>query len=141
MIEDNITLIVGGQEYYGWNKLRLTRAIEHCSSDFDIEVTERWAGHDRPWQIKPFSPCVVRVGDTTVLTGYIDQYNPAYDDKSHTVHVSGRSKTEDLIDCCPESGTGQFAGYRLDQVARALCNLSAALTSSAPMLAVRRPSM
>jgi prophage tail gpP-like protein len=119
---DILTLTVNGQQYSGWTKVRVSRALEHCASDFDIEVSERWADSSQPlpWQIKPFDSCVLAIDGAPILTGYIDEYLPTYDAKTHTVRVTGRSKTEDLVDCMPDVGNGQFNGYALDQVAKAL---------------------
>ena len=55
-----------------------------------------------------------------VLTGYIDNYLPEVEADRHAVRITGRSKTEDIIDCTPDIPGGQFAGYKLDAIARAI---------------------
>ena len=55
-----------------------------------------------------------------VLTGYIDNYLPEVEADRHAVRVTGRSKTEDIVDCTPDIAGGQFAGYKLDAIARAI---------------------
>jgi prophage tail gpP-like protein len=45
---------------------------------------------------------------------------PGYTAHEHTVRVTGRSKTQDLIDCTPDVPGGQFSGYKLDQIAEAI---------------------
>ncbi len=117
--KNTITLHVDGREYTGWTSVRITRGIDRMASDFDISVTEGWSG-GVPWQIRPFSPCVVRIGADPVLTGYVDRYAPKYAGNAHTVQIRGRSKTEDIIDCSPEIDGSQFRGCKLDQIARAV---------------------
>lgn len=121
---DNITLTVGGTVYEGWKDIRITRAIEHCAADFEISVSERWAGQsgDPPWQIKPFDPCTVAVDGELLITGYVDHYGPSYDARGHGVRIGGRSKTCDIIDCMPDIPGGQFVNYKLDKIARAVCS-------------------
>ena len=85
-----------------------------------IAVAERWSGQSDPWQIKPFSDCEVLIGGELVLTGYVDGYVPSYDARGHGVRIAGRSKTEDVIDCTPDLPGGQFSGYTLDRIARAI---------------------
>ena len=140
---EEFALTVGGKIYEGWTSVRVTRAVNQGCSDFELEVTERWAGQGRPWQIKRFDPCTISSGGGLLLTGYIDDYMPSYDGNSHTVRVAGRSKTCDLVDCMPDVGSGEFAGYRIDQVARNLAgqfgigvvtqgSMGAALPTTAP---------
>jgi prophage tail gpP-like protein len=97
--------------------------LDRCATDFDLSVSERWPGQDEPWQITPYSECVVSLGPDPVLTGYVDAYRPGYDRASHTVRIHGRSRTEDLIDCTPDIQSGQFAGYTLEAIARSICAL------------------
>lgn len=121
---DTVSLTVGGMNYTGWNKIRVTRGIERCTADFEIEVTEKWADSNSPlpWQIKPFMPCTLAIGGDLVLTGYVDNYEPSYSATEHTVKVGGRSKTCDVVDCVPDVGSGQFSGYTVAQIATALCS-------------------
>jgi hypothetical protein len=39
------------------------------------------------------------------------------------VRITGCSKTEDIVDCTPDIRGGQFAGYKLDAIARAIASL------------------
>ena len=110
-------LTIGRTAFAGWTALRVTRGIDRMAADFDISVTEGTAG----MVIPPFSPCTLSIGKDLVLTGYVDVRDPSYDADMHLVHISGRSKTEDLIDCSPEITGGQFKGYSLDAIARAVC--------------------
>jgi prophage tail gpP-like protein len=119
---DAIELTVNGNIYTGWTEVRIVRALNQCASAFELTVTERWAGvNDKPWQIRRFDECTLSIAGMLVLTGYIDLYEPAYDSKSHTVHVTGRSKTCDLVDCMPDLAPDEFEGYKLDQIAKSLC--------------------
>ena len=118
---DDVTLVIGGQRYSGWTDIHITRAITQFCAAFQISVSERWLGQSSPWPIQPWSPCQVFLGSDLVLTGYVDSYNPSYAKDSHHVHIVGRSKTQDLVDCSPEIDGGQFNGYKLDAIARAIC--------------------
>jgi prophage tail gpP-like protein len=118
---ETMTLIAGGNVYAGWTGISITRALDRMATSFSIEASERWAGQDQPWQLPPFTPCVIKIGADVVLTGYIDDYDPELSGTTHNVKVTGRSKTEDVIDCTPDLQSGQFNGYTLDQIARAIC--------------------
>lgn len=98
---NEVILSVGGIEYSGWKSVRITTGIERLARDFSLEVTRKWPGSDITHRIRPGDLCVVKIGEDTVLTGYIDAVPINYDGSAVTVGVHGRSKTSDLIDCTP----------------------------------------
>ena len=128
MSADLIGLTVAGRRYVGWTQARVSRGVDRCASDFDIEVTEAWANDSKPWQIAPFDPCTIQVGNNTdgwtnVLTGYVESYDPQFNGTQHTVRVRGRSKTGDLIECTPDIASGQFIGYTVAAIVKSICAL------------------
>lgn len=105
-----VRLLVNGAEYGGWKSVRIAAGIERQARDFDLEVTDRWPGQTTlPRRIQPGDACQVFIGADLVLTGYVDATPIKYDGKSVSVAVKGRSKTADLVDCCPLP-TGQALG-------------------------------
>ncbi len=120
---DSLTLTVAGRRYEGWTAIRVTRGIDRCVADFDIQVTERWANQDLPWRILPFAPVTLWAGQDLLLTGYVDTYAPAFGPDQHAVHITGRSKTADLVDCTPDIAGGQYAGYSYAAICRAVAGL------------------
>ncbi len=117
---ETITLTIGGRRFSGWTELRVTRGIDRCVADFDIAVMGRWAPQDLPWRILPFAPAVLMVGGDVLVTGYVDTVAPAFGPNQHAVRVTGRSKTEDLVDCTPDIPGGQYAGYPFAAICRAI---------------------
>lgn len=123
--DEEITLAIGEARYDGWLEIAITRSLNQMAGNFSIGVTEGWTNGDTfeantAWQIKVFDACRVYVGRDLVLTGYVDDYNPAFSARDHKVAVAGRSKTMDIVDCMPDLKGGQFTGYKLDQIARAV---------------------
>ena len=119
-VDPNIPqLRVGGRIYTDFLDLEVSREIDRMSSRFVVHVAERWTdGAKDPWQIRRFDPFTLSFSNDLVLTGYVDAYRPEFDRASHNVEIVGRSKTQDIIDCTPDLPGGQFAGYRLDAIAR-----------------------
>jgi prophage tail gpP-like protein len=62
----------------------------------------------------------VALGPDPVITGYVDGYRPRFGSGSHSVAISGVSMTGDLADCSAMVPGGQFSGYGLAAIARAL---------------------
>lgn len=105
-----VRLVVNGAEYGGWKSVRIEAGIERQARSFDLEVTDRWPGQTSvPRRIQPGAACQLFIGANLVMTGYVDATPIKYDGKSIGVGVKGRSKTADLVDCCPIP-TGQAIG-------------------------------
>ncbi len=108
---NEVTLLVGGMEYGGWKSVRIEAGIDRQARSFDLEVTSRWPGNTNiASRIKPGDVVQVKIGIDLVLTGYVDATPIKYDGKSYSIGIKGRSKTADLVDCCPvdgSAGTGQ----------------------------------
>ena len=94
-----VSILVNGKAYGGWESVSITRSLENASASFQLSVTERFPGQRQPLRIVPGDACQVRIDEDLVITGYVDQVNPSHDASSHSISVSGRSKTADLIDC------------------------------------------
>lgn len=111
MSANDVTLRVAGQDFGGWKSVRIEAGIERQARSFDLEVTDKWPGNTEvTTRIKPGDDCEVRIGDDLVLTGYVDATPIQYDGKTYSVAVRGRSKTADLVDCCPPDSASAVTG-------------------------------
>ncbi|WP_307734445.1 phage baseplate assembly protein [Xanthomonas albilineans] len=122
--ENRVRLVVGGQDFSGWKKIRIEAGIERQARSFELEVTDRWPGSTAAatadtapplWRrIRPFDACQVFIGNDLVLTGYVDATPIQYDGQRVSVTVKGRSRTCDLVDCCtPDTGRAPAATHSL----------------------------
>lgn len=98
---NDVTLLVNGTAYGGWKSVRIAAGIERLARDFDLEVTSKWPGSNIEQRIQKGDACEVFIGTELMLTGYVDATPIRYDGNSVTVGIKGRSKTADLVDCCP----------------------------------------
>ena len=117
---DDLTLIVGESRLAGWTRIRVTRGIERCPSDFELELTEKYPGVATDLVVQPGDPCQVLLGNDIVITGYIDRFVPSFDKRNHRISVTGRSKCADLVDCAAEWPGGQITGSSVLQIAQKL---------------------
>lgn len=118
---NTVRLVVNGQEYGGWKSIKIEAGIERQARSFDLEVTDQWPGQsDIPRRIQPGELCQVFIGDDLVVTGYVDGTPVKYDGRTVTVGVRGRSKTADLVDCCPievvKASSGSASGRWADVI-------------------------
>lgn len=117
----DVRLKVGGMLYGGWQEVRIVRSMTEIAGKFELSVTERWSGQDTPRPIRPGEECQLLVDDVPVITGYVDDVEISYDDQSHTVAVSGRDKTGDLVDCSAPNKDKQRFNLTLLALAKKLC--------------------
>jgi len=82
--------------FVGWTDVQITRNMNQATSTFSVKTTEH---PENTANLVSGSKCEISYEGQTILTGIVDSINLAYDDKSHTLSVSGRSLTKDLVDC------------------------------------------
>lgn len=114
-------LYVGTSIYGGWQRLSVTRSIEQIANGFELEVTERWPGQSTSRPIRPGEKCTLKLGDETVITGYVDDAEPAYDKEARSLSIRGRDATGYLVDCSAIHKAGQWANTPLDRIASGVC--------------------
>lgn len=116
-----ITLQVNGYNYGGWQTVRVTLGMEQLAGCFELTVSERWSGQDKMWKILPGNECRLFIGNTPIITGYVDEICPEYDHGSHSVRISGRDRTGALVDCSAIHKSGEWKDASLDRIAADLC--------------------
>lgn len=124
-MSDVVTLAIenanSGLRYDGWTTVQITRGMEQAANSFSLSVTERWPWQETARPIQPGESCTVRIDDDVVIRGYVDDVNPSYDATQHTVAVSGRDTTGDLVDCSAIHKSGEWHNRTLLQIAKDLC--------------------
>ena len=109
---DELTVEANGRAVSGWKSIEITRRLDAASGSFRLEIQ-----HVEPWPITAGGEVRIFIGGDLVVTGYVDTIEAAIERDSTSLVVSGRDRTEDLVDCAvPESPT-ELARVTLEQVA------------------------
>lgn len=116
LVDTDVSLEVGGISWKGWGEIRVTRGCERCPGDFDLGVTEKYSDATK-LDVQPGQSCVLKSGDQTLITGYVDLYGSGYDAANHGVRVSGRSKCQDLVDTHAIVPNGQLGNCTIRTLA------------------------
>ena len=117
----DVQLKIADKLYGGWLSISIQRSIEQLAGQFSLGVTERWSGQSTPWPIRPGDACEVQIDGESVITGYVDDVEIAYDAGSHSMSVSGRDRTGDLVDCSAPIKNSSWRNKTLLGVAEILC--------------------
>jgi len=89
-----IELEVNSQRFVGWSSISVGRSIEMASGRFQFEAL----GQREGFPISQGAEVKVFVEDELFISGFIEQISTRYDTENHSVLISGRDKTADLID-------------------------------------------
>lgn len=115
---DEVRLVIDGSVYAGWTSVQVTLLAEGFPPSFSVSATVP------PDADLPFGEgvdCVVKMGNDTVVTGYVDRVRDFGDSETHAIQIAGRGKTQDLVDCGAEWPSHQMIGGNALVVAQRLC--------------------
>lgn len=137
-----VALAVNGQRYSGWKSVRITRSIESISGSFELGLSERWTNQSKPWPIRQGDECMVLIDGAAVITGFIDKREIEFDSAAHSIAVSGRDRTGDLVDSSALLDKWEFKNVSVLDLAKKLCDphrVSVALQSGLVLPAATLP--
>lgn len=118
---NKVTLWVGGQVHEGWTDTAINLNLDHMAGDFRLTLTEEYLadGQLQRMPVKAGAACRLGIDGNTVLTGWVDSHNPGYTATSHSVTISGRDKTGDLVDCSTQ--VKEYLNQKLEVIASDMC--------------------
>jgi prophage tail gpP-like protein len=113
------TIEINGTRYRDWETVAVEAAYPNVHRTAIFTVSEREpAGHLAASQIKPQDECTIRLGDDTVLTGYVVQRQGFLDANNHAVLIEAYSKPSDGVRTSHVPGTVQWKGKTIVEIAR-----------------------
>lgn len=112
-------LLVNGRAFDGWETVTVRRSVEAVAGTFELKVTDRWADLSEPWPLFAGDACTLRLGAETVISGYIDETRTSISGDSHEMSVTGRDRTQDVVDCSAEPK--EYRNNRLEMIATDQC--------------------
>jgi len=121
---DNLKLLVDGKNIFGWKEISIRRSMESLCAAFS--VTLRYENTPEVDAIVPEKPVSVLIVDsetnteTLVLTGYVDTRPRKLTANQNTLSITGRDKTQDLVDCSAIVKSNTILQSTIGQIARLL---------------------
>ena len=97
MNDNEVSLTIGGSVFENWTSFSITTELNTIAPAFSVGMVSQSISLKN--NLEPGRPVTVKIGEDTVLTGYIEQTPVSYSATSANVGIAGRSKTCDLIDC------------------------------------------
>jgi prophage tail gpP-like protein len=110
----DILLEVEGTAYSGFTDISVTKNIENLSGEFTFSSTEPEKINNIP--LKNGAVARVLINGIPVITGFIDPIINNIDISTHSISVSGRDKTSDIIDSSAPLGLNIQSNISLKSV-------------------------
>ena len=90
-----ITLEVKGNKFKGFTDISVFRSVETISGSFSFSATN---DDVVSFPIKAGDPCRILIKNESVIDGFVESLQVSYDADTHSIALSGRDKTADVID-------------------------------------------
>lgn len=125
-IAGDVALTVDGEIHRGWRSAKVSLGLDAAAAEISIELAERWSQTQDAAQvrrsIRPGAAFSLSLEDEVVVEGFLDALEVSYDEKDHTLTVTGRERTGDLVDCAAQvDGPHEFSGVGLEEAVRRIC--------------------
>lgn len=105
-----ISLAVNGVRIYGWESVEISKSMTSLCGTFSLSQSATRDGVNlEHLPVFPGDRVQIWRDDVLIMTGFVDDTSPSIDSSSHTIGVSGREITGDLVDC-GLLATGKNAG-------------------------------
>lgn len=88
-------LLVDGVEYSGWTSGAVTLRLDALTNTFAFSLTSKEA---KPLPFRGGEECQVLVDGEKILTGHIEIVNVEGSAENHSISITGRNKTGDILD-------------------------------------------
>lgn len=121
----DVTITIEGQKFSGWTSFDIARSIESLTGSFSMTVTDDVNQKSNlDWPLQTQKAVQIKVDDELLITGFIDKVNTVINAFTHSITISGRDKTADLVDCSADLVAQKFSFNRTNilQLAEALAN-------------------
>lgn len=116
----DVVLLVEGKRYAGWEEIEVSRSMRAISGRFSLRVSERYPGNPTRWPVAQGAACSVFLDGQTVISGFVDSRSASFSATDHSVSVTGRDRSADMVDSAPEIGTYELSNQTVLQIAKRL---------------------
>lgn len=116
MGEEIFTIEVRGTPYTAFKSIVVSSAIDEAAGKFEATIAAEYGPHATKAIFGGAPAVTVRATGDLLLTGYVDRYRPSLG--SNTISISGRSKSQDAIDCSASHKTGRIEKKDPVEIAR-----------------------
>lgn len=116
-----VTVAAGGSTWSAFERVDVTAAANEAARSFNLMIAAALGGAATAWNFICGTPVSISSNGDLLVTGYVDRYRPRLHEHGQAeIHVSGRGKGQDAIDCSAIHATGNFQNQTVLQIAQQL---------------------
>ena len=120
MPDNRVILRLGGLDWTYWTSVEVVRRMDALAGAFSISLTDRWSAGMEPLPIMTGMECELLIDNDPLIKGYINKVTSSFGKDTHTLAISGRDRSGDLVDCSAVHSPGQWLGQDALQLCREL---------------------
>lgn len=94
---DRVKVLIAGKAHSDWERYEIDSDLMIPADAWSVALG--MSDGQMPPDVVEGASVVVKVGDDTVLTGYVDEISHSVSKTTHTLTMSGRDLAADLLDC------------------------------------------
>ncbi|MHB8887176.1 MAG: phage baseplate assembly protein, partial [Methylovirgula sp.] len=117
---ESVTVVAGGESYGAWQEIEIEYGAGLAARSVALRAAEPYSVIGTDWPFEPGTPMSVYASGDLLLTGFVDDYEPEFDEDNHIATVSARSKSKDLIDSSAVHKTGEWTGKTMYEIGQDL---------------------
>ena len=115
-----VTLQIGGVNWQGWKSVEVSRQVDAIAGSFSLGLTDKWAPGQQALPLAAGMACKILAKGDPLIDGHLDKVVFGFKVGEHSITVSGRDKSADLVDCSAVHHPGHFRGQTAKQLADVL---------------------
>jgi prophage tail gpP-like protein len=112
-MSSDFTLQINNTTYTNFKSMSVSRDMESISGGFSFTGSTYTGGN---FPIPRGAFCVASIGKFKLVSGYVDKINVGYSSDSHDITVSGRDRTQDIVDSTIDNSIELLAPISLENV-------------------------
>lgn len=113
-----VSIVLDNKIFTGWQSVTITQDITAFCNTFKLSVGPTNKVDSSLFEGKS---CEIKVGNLTVLTGYVEIFKDDISKSSHTITLGGRDKLADLVDCNPFEQPSEYNNVSIKDISSKLC--------------------
>ncbi|UMY19138.1 hypothetical protein MMB17_07515 [Methylobacterium organophilum] len=122
MPQEIVTISVGGTPYTAFESVSVTAEFDAAARSFEATIAAEFGPGATHGIFAAGSEVTIASNGDLLLTGYVDAYRPSLTASSASIGISGRSKSQDAIDCSADHKTGRIEKKDPVAIAKELAN-------------------
>lgn len=129
-----VTILANGAEWTAFESVEVHASFKDAARTFTIHAAAELGPTATAWTFKAGTAIDILFNGDLALRGYVDRYQPHLSEhKTAKVTISGRSKSQDVIDSSALHKTGEFLNKTPLEIAQELDQFGVGFASDIPL--------